>query len=66
MHFEQDRVQRKDHVDNLIVVLNKLAAIDPNSIYHFDGRQQSINGVNDANKVLRLPRWTKQEINILL
>ncbi|KAK4737646.1 hypothetical protein R3W88_001343 [Solanum pinnatisectum] len=25
MHFEQDREQRKDHVDNLVVVLNKLA-----------------------------------------
>ncbi|KAH0638954.1 hypothetical protein KY285_035540 [Solanum tuberosum] len=31
-----------------------------------DGHQQSINGVNDANKVSRLPRWTKQEILILI
>ncbi|KAK4731207.1 hypothetical protein R3W88_024195 [Solanum pinnatisectum] len=30
------------------------------------GNQQSINGVNDANNVLRLPRWTKQEILILI
>ncbi|MCD7467360.1 hypothetical protein HAX54_004768, partial [Datura stramonium] len=25
MHFQQDREQRKDHVDNLVAVLNKLA-----------------------------------------
>jgi len=31
-----------------------------------DDRQQSINGVNDANKVSRLPRWTKQEILVLI
>ncbi|WMV09913.1 hypothetical protein MTR67_003298 [Solanum verrucosum] len=31
-----------------------------------DDRQQSINGVNDANKVLRLPRWIKQEILVLI
>ncbi|KAH0730397.1 hypothetical protein KY289_001585 [Solanum tuberosum] len=31
-----------------------------------DGHQQSINGVNDANKVSRLPRWTKQEILVLI
>lgn len=31
-----------------------------------DGRQQSVNGADDANKVPRLPRWTRQEILVLI
>ncbi|CAN4114275.1 unnamed protein product [Withania somnifera] len=31
-----------------------------------DSRQQSVNGADDANKVPRLPRWTRQEILVLI
>lgn len=31
-----------------------------------DGRQQSVNGADDGNRAPRLPRWTRQEILVLI
>ncbi|CAN4106966.1 unnamed protein product [Withania somnifera] len=46
--------------------LERLTLIPSTVNVDSDDRQQSVNGADNGNKVARLPRWTRQEILVLI